>query len=491
MKKVMSLFMALVMVLLLCACGGEQEPTVPATTEATKPAPTVEVVEGQPIAQLDDVSIYIGVSGKSRELEGLPAYTYSGDKTNYKYVEHRYDGGAHVFSETDAAAFISYLNDLEADGWVQYSNNIINGTNLFATYTKDAGSLYCYYIASKNRAYVITSPNQNLEVREQDNQYQTVCTPKLTQQKALYHVWDGGMCYILRLSDGRFIVVDGGYPEADNRESQHLYDILREQNVLDKITVAAWIITHPHSDHVGVASEFLRRYDSDDLTIQQMIMNFPTDKEIKAVEPVTVEDTSAPYRMPTFLLALQKRWGDVPVTVSHTGQVYHFADAKIEFLHTAEDIYPKSLTSFSEDPINGTSTVFRVEIGGQKIMFYGDANVDCSADMVEMWGDYLKSDIMQANHHGLNGGSIELYELTDPNVVLVPMSVKFIPDILSHEYSRWIWNNGSGNIREVMLAQWEEYSLDLPYTSPADAPYFSANAEDPWGGLADQYKVNP
>lgn len=492
MKKLFAMLLVCAMVLSLCACGEETPTTPPQTTApAAKPAPTVQVVEGQPVEQLDDVSVYVGVNGKVKELENLPAYTYSeGGKPSYKQMKKNRNGmDAHVFSNTDAAAFISYLNALEADGWTQYSNNIIEGTNLFATYMKDTGSLYCYYISAKNRAYIIEAPDQNFEVREQDNQYEKVCEPLLTQVKLLMEVWDGGMSYLIRLSDGRFIIVDGGYKEPDNAESTHLYQLMQEQNVLDKITIAAWIFTHPHSDHLGVGAEFLRLYDASDVTIQSFIYNFPTDEVLLQVEPVSVEDTSHPGRMPTFLMTLEKYWPNVPVITCHTGQKYYYADATIEFLHTIEDYYPKDLTSLSEDRVNGSTAVFRLEVGGQKVMFYGDAAVDESDDLVDMWGDYLRSDIMQANHHGLNGGTIELFETTDPKVVMVPMNVNYIPNVLSHAHSRWVWNNGSGNIREVMLAEWEEYVLQLPYTSPEDAPYFSENAEDPWGGTGDKYKV--
>jgi len=494
MKKVVLAMLAVLVLVGLCACGKETPDTpttVPTTAPATKPAPTIAVVEGQPVEQLDDVSVYIGVNGDVKELENLPAYTNAeGVKPAYKRIEDTRNGMyAHTIGNTDAASFIHYLNALEADGWTQYSNNIMQGTNLFATYTKDSGSLYCYYISSKNRAYIIESPDQNLEVREQDNQYEKVCTPLLTQIKLRMDIWDGGMSYLIRLSDGRFIIVDGGFREPDNAESIHLYEVLQQQNVLDKITVAAWIITHPHRDHLGVASEFLINYSPSDLTIQSVIYNFPSDETLMKIEPSNVEDTSDPGRMPTFLATLEKKWSDVPVITCHTGQVFHYADAKIEILHTLEDFYPKDISLLSEDGVNGSSVVFSLELGGQKTMFYADAAVDESKDLVKMWGDYLRSDIMQANHHGLNGGTGELFETTDPKVVLVPMNVNYLPNILKHAHSRWVWNNMSGNIREVMLAEWEEYVLELPYTSPADAPYFSENAADPWAGLADQYKI--
>jgi len=481
------------MALSMCACGGETETsaptTEPAATEPTKPAPTVAVVEGQPIAQLDDVSVYIGVSGKAKEVEGLPAYTYSGDKTNYKFKETRYEKGAHIFSDTDAAAFINYLNALEADGWVQYSNNIMEGTNLFATYTKGSGSLYCYYISARQRTYIITSPDQNLEIREQDNIYTAICTPLLTQVKLYCQAYQGGMSYLLRLSDGRFIIIDGGYNENNYYEAEALYALMQEQNVLDKPTVAAWILTHPHSDHLGAASDFLRHYTEKDVAIQQFIYNFPTEKDGSIDEDLT--DTNNVACLPTFLLALEMRWPDVPITVCHTGQEYYFADAKLEFLHTLEDYYPKSLDSLSSNQINGASAIFTVEIGGQRTMFLGGCALDQSASLVEMWTDALKCDIMQAAHHCQRGGTVALYEAIDPTVVLAPLPAENITarNILSYEATRWLWNNESGKITEIILSGFKQRTLELPYTSPEGTAYFPDATTDPWGGKANQYQT--
>ena len=490
MKKILSLMLICAVLLGLCACGKSATETTgaPATEPApTKPAPTVTVVEGEPIEQLDDVSVYIPVTGTAKALGDLPDYIL-GEGVKYREKKSRYDQISHIFQKTDAAAFITYLNALENDGWQQYSNNIIEGTNLFATYTKDEGSVYCYYIGSKSTAYILHSPYQNLEAREQDNQYETVCTPLLTQIKLLCEKWPGGMSYLIRLSDGRFVIVDGGYNEADYYEAQHLYDLMKSQNELDKITIAAWILTHPHKDHLGTASDFLRYYTPADVDIQQFIYNFPSNDALMPVEEETATDTSDPSKMPTFLMALETLWKDVPVTVCHTGQEYYFADAKFEILHTLEDFYPQDILMQSQDPVNGASVVFSMELADQKIMFLADSAVDCSKDTLNMWGNYLKSDIMQAAHHGLNGGSVPLYEAVDPAVILVPMVASYLPKILSFSHSQWIWNNGSGNIKEVILSDWEERVMELPYTLSQNVPYFPVSADDPWGGLANQYK---
>lgn len=489
MKKSLILLMSCSLLFGLAACGGGESAAPTETTVPTKPAPTVQVVEGQPISQLDDVSVYIPVAGQPKTLTDLPAYVYSeGATVNYRgEKEGRYGLNTHILADTDAAAFITYLNALENDGWVQYSNNIIEGTNLFATYTKEEKSIYCYYISTKRTAYLVSSPDQLLETRQQDNSYETVCKPLLTQVKLLNKDWKGGMSYLLRLSDGRFIIIDGGYNEKDHYHANQMYALMQEQNVLPKITVAAWIITHPHIDHLGMASDFLRTYNSTQLDIQQMIFNFPIDKDILTFEPESVTSDDPAY-MPTFLLSLEMFWPQLKVTVPHTGQRYHFADATIEILHTIEDFYPRTLDWLNSNKMNGASVIFSLELGGQKTMFLADSAENCSEDLYAMWGSYLKSDIMQAAHHGLRGGTVELYAAIDPEVVLVPMYAGYTNKILGFESSLWLWNNGSGRIKELILSDWEQRTLELPYTPAADVSYFSGATTDPWAGLEEIYK---
>ena len=160
MKRALIVFLVCTLLLSLCACGAETTAeSTAAAPVSTKPAPTVQVVEGQPIEQLDDVSVYIPATGEAKTLEGLADYIY-GEGTSVKYREKvgRYEQKSHVFQKTDAASFITFLQNLEANGWEQYSNNIIEGTNLFATYTKDGGSVYCYYLSSKETACISASP---------------------------------------------------------------------------------------------------------------------------------------------------------------------------------------------------------------------------------------------------------------------------------------------------------------------------------------------
>ena len=65
-----------------------------------------------------------------------------------------------------------------------------------------------------------------------------------------------GLSILMRLADGRFIVVDGGFNRA--KDMTMLINRMKEQSAgyADKtggIKVAAWIITHSHGDHYNPA----------------------------------------------------------------------------------------------------------------------------------------------------------------------------------------------------------------------------------------------
>ena len=142
MKKLLCLVLAALSVL-LCACGAAEGGAQ--TTATTAADEGIVINEGTTVPQLDDVSAYASVTGDEVALEGLPAYRCSpaGEVTCKDPKKLRYDQVSFTIQDTDAAAFITYLQILEANGWEQYSNNMVEGTSLFSTYTKAGGSLYC------------------------------------------------------------------------------------------------------------------------------------------------------------------------------------------------------------------------------------------------------------------------------------------------------------------------------------------------------------
>lgn len=97
-------------------------------------------------------------------------------------------------------------------------------------------------------------------------------------------------------------------------------------------------------------------------------------------------------------------------------------NAEVEILFTHEMLSPY----FVENAGNA-STVFRIKVGGQKVLFLGDiAKVSKKSEkeavdlLIAMYGSELASDVVQMANHGVNGGSVELYTLINPILAFAP-----------------------------------------------------------------------
>ena len=274
-----------------------------------------------------------------------------------------------------------------------------------------------------------------------------MATPLVTQIKNRYFSVDCGMGYIIRLCDGRFVIIDGGYDEAG--EAEHLYDLLCTQNeTADKPTVAAWFFTHLHCDHIGSFAALCRDFPNK-VNIERIIYNFPSKERCPSISSSDFD---------TFENAV-KSLENVEVITAKTGQSYTFADSVFNVIFTQEDM-PSPI-----ERVNDSSLVVRTEIAGHRIMWLGDVERPAADRICEMYsGDDLKCDIMQVGHHGYGGGSDMLYRSIDPETLLWP-----IPDFTYHYVSVWDCNDylmSSKNIRRCFLSGREEVTLDLTKPLP-------------------------
>lgn len=220
-----------------------------------------------------------------------------------------------------------------------------------------------------------------------------------------------GMCYVVQLEDGTFVVVDGGIYNEYNVEL--LYQYLLEYTPEGSVpTIAMWLFTHPHADHIEAAKKFIKRY-STEVTVRAFAYNFVANDftttgrgNWKENDEETVLDFRALENI------IEQQYPNALVYTVHTGQVYRFRGMELEILHTEEDFYPTPMWTWNELSVN-----FRMIFGnGKKVLFLGD-NMQSNCRMMEAaYGDYLKSDMLQVAHHGHIGGLVSLYELVDPDV---------------------------------------------------------------------------
>jgi len=318
--------------------------------------------------------------------------------------------------------------------------------NDFAVLTGEEVVLTLSHIPHNETIRLAVQPGEKLPEKSEGER---ICAPLLTQMKLSYFTDDCGMTYILRLQDGRFVLIDGGVGKYD--EGERLMDILRAQNVLPKIRIAAWFITHPHSDHFGGFTALMEEF-SDQVELEQLLFNWPTQAFTGPSSPME--------RFDAVISSMRGR-----IATPHSGQRYHFSGLDIDVLFACDDLYPNPFPN-----INDSSMVLRMTWEGRSLLFPGDGQEKCSEELCARYGsDTLKCDFLQVPHHGYWGGSQELFERVDPQIVLWPCPDFWYQEIIHWECNRFF--KQARNIDQIIVGGQQEVTLDMTCPIPVCIAY--------------------
>ena len=90
-----------------------------------------------------------------------------------------------------------------------------------------------------------------------------------------------GMCYIFKLESGNAIIIDGGYyyDECATNLYNSLVRMEIAQNASEQYIIEAWIFTHAHGDHNGILNNFIPLY-GDKVDVKNFLYQFPTNNHI-------------------------------------------------------------------------------------------------------------------------------------------------------------------------------------------------------------------
>lgn len=317
------------------------------------------------------------------------------------------------FEEATLDSFNEYCNTLEKSGFKLYMENTITD-NVHKCYTSDKGMLYVYYVGVENSVRIVSCPKGKYNLPQYPTPesvpaYEKIAEPSITQMSLSYSAGNFGLCHIITLEDGSFIVYDGG--GNSNNDYIQLYNTLKSLNKRKdgKIVIAAWILTHEHWDHYTNFSTFCKNY-STQVVLEGMYCNTPSGS-------YAYNGYNPNYYMTNDFANLSSTLGNVPKYIVHTGMKFYIRNACVEIIYTQEDLYPTKLYFF-----NDCTMVSTVTIAGQKITYLGDVRYEGSDRMSDRYKDYLKCDIVQVSHHGFDGGTVELYKLLNPETCLWPTS---------------------------------------------------------------------
>lgn len=326
------------------------------------------------------------------------------------------DGFLIQIGETTLDAYNAYCSKLASSGYTAVTTNEI-GSNKYALYKGAKNNVYAYYIDAFKTVRIVTSGAgvkfPEYFTPESVPAYQKVATTTVTQMQLDYSAGSFGMCYIILLEDGTFIVFDGGYKGDDPSK---LYSTLKSLNPRTdgKVVISAWFLTHEHRDHFNAFEDFCNTYGQkgNKVQVKQAYVNFND-------ECMWGNMTNSANRFlsdPSTYKKMSDSVGGMEIITIRTGMEFYICNAKIEVLYTEEDHFPNQLNDFNE-----TSAVSRVTLAGQTFLFLGDSAKVSQGNMIKMYGSELKSDVVQVAHHGWDG-LLDFYKLVKPTAVFWPAS---------------------------------------------------------------------
>lgn len=360
--------------------------------------------------------------------------------------------------------FEAYIAAMDGAGYTRFSNRQM-GDNLSAIYTSEDKIIHAFYTAATREARVAIEDAYDMTIFT-EQPYKKICEPAVSliglenygkdAETGVYN--QIGLSMVFRLEDGRFIVVDGG--GYSNKTPTLLTNALNQLAVDKKnITVAAWILTHAHGDHTGAFVKGTESGAYKKIKVQNIIHHFSTLDQYQGIDEGPDEGRATQCRN-----MFKKEYKKVNVIKAHAGQVIRAGGMEVEMLYTYANLEPSRLEFH-----NTTSLVFRVTAQDNTVMVLGDASNRASNHLTKIYGEYLKSDIVQLSHHGYTGGTVALYEDIDAEVVLWPTGVASIDGRDDTRQNREYNAKAVSLAKEIYIAGDTVYTLILPYTPDPEA----------------------
>ena len=365
-----------------------------------------------------------------------------------------------LYKNTSVEVYERYVSALDNKELIVSSE--ITG-NRFSTFTSGTDTINVSFSKSESALRIIYTVNSRPTELFTASEAKKICEPLLIMRGMGWQVEGAdpktnGLCILIRLSDGRFIIIDGGWDRQ--RDADDLYRLLSENTPNGmKVTVAAWIITHAHEDHHSTfAFDFPDTYRNF-VTVENVIFNPPMGGIYVGSNP-----SGHTKNEKEVLTAIGKL--DARLVRAHVGDKYYIGDAVVDVLYTADLIYPEQFEYY-----NTSSLMLSIEIAGQRIMITGDGSNAAFDRMADMFGSSLKCNIVQLAHHGYgtrvsaneSTSIVRGYTYMSPSVILWPASTSGYQSGLKNTYNIALIRLPT--VKKIIVAGEDDHIVTLPVST--------------------------
>lgn len=352
-------------------------------------------------------------SGLATNIQ-LPDISTTGLSWNVSGRDSGQGSKIYIANNASITHFTAYVEALTNAGFTRYTTNKLE-TNEFATFITKEQIVHVMLFEPMNVIKVTVDPRINdsdpsmrfaLPGLASENNYTKTSTATEFVQLGMKQVsgsTENGMGYLVKLTDGRFVIVDAGYSWSAGggaNSAKFLIDTMKKMQGNDsKPVIAAWIVTHIHTDHAGGFMGMANSYVND-VIIEKFIYNQPCDDQMNAVSNMSARKTwiTDAIKKLTEAGSLQS------VVKAHPGMQFFFCDLTITVMGTIDLIEDSDYTKIGNG--NDSSVVTMFDISGVKFLLTGDAEPQETIIIRDIYGgianttSVLKADFIQVAHHG-------------------------------------------------------------------------------------------
>ena len=316
------------------------------------------------------------------------------------------------FSSCFDSDFTAYCNALVQDGYHKVCDNDFGGS-CYGTYSNGQYLVNISLYRATKVMRIVSEP-------EYEKDFWSIEGSPGKEKMLMMQVYQDGVRFtgastggfIIRLSDGRFLIYDTG---LENNTDQ-LIEYMRSRNTFQdgKIHIALLIISHPHTDHYGGFLGLAKKYSSE-IQCEAVAFNLTNHKRQSCIDKTSL------FAYTNDFTAAAESMG-ARVYCLRAGETFNLAGARLEVLFTPDELGTFFLSGKNEKgekdttyDMNNSSLIVRLVVDGQKITFTGDCRGGEAGIFNDTLLDTFESDIMTVAHHGFNVmTTVKMYNKAKP-----------------------------------------------------------------------------
>lgn len=205
-----------------------------------------------------------------------------------------------------------------------------------------------------------------------------------------------GMFYTIEDVNRNLVIIDGGWTV----DAEQVRQVIAEHGN----HVTAWIITHPHPDHVGAFNVIAN--DIEDIVIDHI---YTVDVNYERYEETALDYDGFDACREFF--KQKEKFNNIHYV--HENDELELVGLHLKILSAWDEEVDKREINLC----NVGSMCFRVDGESESVLFCADLGGSVEASVIEKHKDELAADYVQAGHHGNWGLSTEFYAHVSPKYV--------------------------------------------------------------------------